>query len=136
MAHYIMGKPLVTTLSVKKRILYVGFSVLLVLTWCAAFAKVSITIGRGAIIIFPNLFGQVTPLLITAVVLFFVLRWGHTRFVKPFLTREQIKQKREAWLREREERLKLMKDPEDPKKPKRFKYVILVALPVQLMRPF
>ena len=87
MAHYITGKPLVTTLSVRKRIIYVGFSVLLVLTWCLAFAKVSITIGRGAIITFPNLFGQVTSLLITAIVLFFVLRWGHTRFVKPFLTR-------------------------------------------------
>jgi putative peptide zinc metalloprotease protein len=136
MAHYITGKPLVTTLSVRKRILYVGFSVLLVLTWCLAFTKVSITIGRGAIITFPNLFGQVTPLLITAIVLFFVLRWGHTRFVKPFLTRQQIKDKREEWLSAREERLKLMKDPEDPKKPKRFKYVILAALAVILILPY
>jgi multidrug efflux pump subunit AcrA (membrane-fusion protein) len=136
MAHYITGKPLVTTLSVKKRILYVGFSVLLVLTWCAAFIKVSVTIGRGVLQTFPNIFGVVTPWGIFAIVLFFVLRWGHTRFIKPFLTRQQIKDKRDEWLSAREERLSLMKDPEDPKKPKRFKYGILAVLAVILILPY
>jgi putative peptide zinc metalloprotease protein len=136
MAHYITGKPLVTTLSVKKRILYVGFSVLLVLTWCLAFIKVSVTIGRGVLETFPNIFGEVTPWGIFAVVLFFVLRWGHTRFFRPFLTRQQLKDKREAWLSARKERSKLLKDPENPKKPKRLKYGILLVLAIILILPY
>jgi putative peptide zinc metalloprotease protein len=136
MAHYITGKPLVTTLPVKKRILYVGFSALLVLTWCAAFIKVSVTIGRGVLQTFPNIFGVVTPWGIFAIVLFFVLRWGHTRFIKPFLTRQQIKDKREEWLSERDEMLRLRKDSEDPKKSRRFRYWLLGVVVIILILPY
>ncbi len=136
MAHYITGSPWSRHYQSRSGSFMWGFRCSSCSLGASRFTKVSITIGRGAIITFPNLFGQVTSLLITAIVLFFVLRWGHTRFVKPFLTRQQIKDKREEWLSAREERLRLMKDPEDPKKPKRFKYVILAALALILILPY
>jgi putative peptide zinc metalloprotease protein len=136
LASYITKKPLPRTIPTKQRILYVGFSVLLTLTWCIAFIKVSGTIGRGVLDTFPDIFGQVTPWAIFAIILFFVIRWGNSRFVRPFLTRQQLKEKRLEWLSAREERLEATKGSEDPRKRKRFKYVVLGIIAVILILPY
>ncbi len=133
---FFRGKPLLTTLTTKERVLYILFGLTLTCAWIAMFTKVSLTIGEAMVKVFPGIFGQVTALGITAIVGFFVVRWGHFRFIKPFMTMRELKDKREEWLRNRKEKLSAMKHLYEEPKPKKKRYRVLTAICLVLILPY
>jgi putative peptide zinc metalloprotease protein len=136
MVSFFTRKPVVTTISRRQQHLYVVYGIILILFWVVALLKVSTTIGRGLELTFPGIFGRATGPLIFSIVLFFVCRWGSTRFLKPFVPKEDRQKARATGTWPGKEAPEDASRPSEQKKNLRFKYGVLTVVALLLLLPY